>query len=141
MANTDGEALNLRAGPASTETVVAQLAPDQVVTVIGAPQTVGMTRWQVRESSRELVWAALDCPGAFAVNPNFDRGVTVLGRLAAHIEEVPEPGEELVVVAWPLPGGDERRFFAGTSLFRGNRPLAWARATWFSLREPLPSRE
>lgn len=97
-------------------------------------------RWRVEESSRELVWAALDCPGAFAVSPSFDRGVTVLGRLAAHIEEVPEPGEELVVVGWPLTGGGERRLFAGTALFRGRKPLAWARATWISLREPLPSR-
>src|SRR5215217_6333999 len=45
VANTDGEALNLRAGPASTEMVVAQLAPDDVVSVIGAPQIAGMTRW------------------------------------------------------------------------------------------------
>jgi hypothetical protein len=102
-------------------------------------------RWHVHEASRELVWAALDCPGAFAVNPGFDRGVTLLGRLAAHIEEIPEPGDDLVVVGWPLPGGDERRFYAGTSLFRGKTPLAWAKATWFSVRnevrDPLPSRE
>jgi hypothetical protein len=101
--------------------------------------------WHVRDSSRELVWAALDCPGAFAVDPGFERGVSVLGRLAAHIEEVPAPGEDLIVVGWALPGGDERRSYAGTSLFRGKTPLAWARATWFSVgdsvRDPLPSAE
>jgi uncharacterized protein YhfF len=99
--------------------------------------------WRPRKPTREHVWAALDCPGAFAVNPGFSRGITVLGRLAAHVEEVPEDGEELVVVAWPLAGGDERRSYAGTCLFRGTEPLAWARATWFAVgdefRDPLPS--
>lgn len=99
--------------------------------------------WRTHHPRREHVWAALDCPGAFAVNPAFERGITVLGRLAAHVERVPEDGEELVVVAWPLDGGDERRSYAGTCLFRGTEPLAWARATWFAVgdefRDPLPS--
>ena len=112
------------------------------------PVTLGDGRVAARvrllEATIPQVWAALDCPGAFAVNPGFERGVTVLGRLAAHIDEVPEAGEELVVVAWALPGADERRSYAGTSLFRGKLPLAWARATWFSVRaeagDALPSR-
>jgi uncharacterized protein YhfF len=91
--------------------------------------------WRVRQPTRERVWAALDCPGAFAVDPSFERGVTVLGRLAAHVEEVPLDGEELTVVAWRLPGGDERRSYAGTCLFRGNSPLAWAKATWFAVKD------
>lgn len=99
--------------------------------------------WRPRDPSREHVWAALDCPGAFAVNPGFERGITVLGRLAAHVEQVPEDGEDLVVVAWPIGGGDGRRSYAGTCLFRGTEPLAWARATWFAVgsefRDPLPS--
>jgi uncharacterized protein YhfF len=100
--------------------------------------------WRTHEPTREQVWAALDCPGAFAVNPGLHRGVTVLGRLAAHIEEVPRDGEELAVVAWALPGGDERRADAGTALWRGEAPLAWARATWISVgdefRDAVPSR-
>jgi hypothetical protein len=101
-------------------------------------------RWHVRSTGREQVWAALDCPGAFAVNPGFERGITVLGRLAAHIVDLPRTSEDLTVVAWPLPGGEGRRSFAGTAVFRGQQPIAWARATWFSvsndLRDPLPSR-
>jgi hypothetical protein len=107
------------------------------------PSPVGDGRavaaWRPEEIRPELVWAALDCPGAFAVDPDLSRGATVLGRLAAHIEELPAARDELVVVAWPLPGGDGRRSYAGTSLFRGKKPLAWARATWFSVQEPLPS--
>jgi uncharacterized protein YhfF len=112
-----------------------------------APVPVGDGRvaaaWRVRQPTTERVWAALDCPGAFAVNPDFERGITVLGRLAAHVEEVPREGEELTVVAWPLAGGDERRSYAGTCVFRGATPLAWARATWFAVgnefRDPIPS--
>lgn len=89
--------------------------------------------WRPVEVSRELVWAALDCPGAFAVNPGFERGLSVLGRIAVHLDEEPEPGDELVVVAWDLGGADDRRSYAGTALFRGGRALAWARATWFSV--------
>jgi hypothetical protein len=122
-------------GPARTDGL--RLLPRAYGDVVAAP-------WRPAEVSRELVWAALDCPGAFAVNPGFDRGVTVLGRLAVHIEELPREGDDLVVVGWDLGGSDGRRFYAGTSLFRGKTPLAWGRATWFSvrdvLREPLPSR-
>jgi hypothetical protein len=99
--------------------------------------------WRVARPTVERVWAALDCPGAFAVDPGFERGLSVLGRLAAHVEEVPHDGEDLTVVAWPLPGGDDRRSYAGTCVFRGDVPLAWARATWFvvgdEFRDPLPS--
>jgi hypothetical protein len=99
--------------------------------------------WRPEESARELVWAALDCPGAFAVDPGFSRGLSVLGRLTARVEEVPEAGDECVVVAWPL-GGEGRKFLAGTALFRGDRALAWAKAVWIlvgdEFRDGVPSR-
>jgi hypothetical protein len=90
--------------------------------------------WQPAEPvTPELVWAALDCPGAFAVDPDLSRGATVLGRLAVHIEELPRQGDELVVVGWDLGGAHGRRSYAGTALFRGETALAWGRATWFSI--------
>jgi hypothetical protein len=90
---------------------------------------------------RELVWAALDCPGAFAVDPQFERGVSVLGRLNAHVERTPEAGERCVVVGWPL-GEEGRKRFAGTAVFGdGGRLLGLARATWILLepRDPTSS--
>ena len=82
----------------------------------------------------ELVWAALDCPGAYACGFG-ERGVLVLGRLAARVEAIPEAGEHCVVVAWPL-GDDGRKAFAGTALYgEGGRLLGVARATWI---EPTP---
>jgi hypothetical protein len=94
--------------------------------------------WRPAAAEAELVWAALDCPGAFAVNPGFTRGASVLGRLTARIVEVPQAGDECVVVAWPL-GGEGRRLHAGTVLFRDGVPLAFARAVWFLLEDEVPS--
>lgn len=84
----------------------------------------------------ELVWAALDCPGAFAIDLNFDRGVSVLGRLAAHVAATPRAGEECVIVGWPLGGEERRKRFAGTALFgQDGRLIGLGRATWI-LIEP-----
>ena len=83
---------------------------------------------------REVVWAALDCPGAFAVGFS-GRGEIVLGRLAARIDRLPRPGERCAVVGWPL-GEDGRKLYAGTALFSdGGELYAVARATWIEPRE------
>ena len=48
--------------------------------------------WVVPDDvSRLLVWAALDCPGAIGVGWD-GRGDWLLGRMAAEVHEVPEPG-------------------------------------------------
>ena len=87
--------------------------------------------WTPTEVRPELVWAALDCPGAIAVGFP-DRGETLLGRFAVTIDELPEPNERCVVLAWPL-GEDGRKLFAATALFdEDGRSLAKARATWIA---------
>ena len=87
--------------------------------------------WIPSEVSPELVWAALDCPGAIAVGLP-DRGERLLGRFAVEVGELPKPGERCVVLAWPL-GEDGRKLYAGTALYREDgRPLARARATWIA---------
>jgi hypothetical protein len=92
--------------------------------------------WRPSEATLPFVWASLDCPGAHAVNPDGARGISVLGRLTARVLETPAPGDECVVVGWPL-GGDGRRLHAGTALFRDGRPLALARAVWFMVGDEL----
>src|SRR5262245_31911552 len=62
----------------------------------------------------EFVWAALDCPGAYATGV-LGRGTVVLGRLAARVERVPRAGERSVVVGWSL-GSEGRKHHAGTAL-------------------------
>ena len=87
--------------------------------------------WIPSEVSPALVWAALDCPGAIAVGFP-DRGETLLGRFAVEVDELPEPGERCVVLAWPL-GEEGRKLYAGTALYgEDGRPLARARATWIA---------
>jgi len=79
--------------------------------------------------SSEFVWAALDCPGAYAVEFG-QRGNPVLGRLTARVEHLPHPGERCVVMGWPL-GEDGRKLYAGTAVIgEDGRLLGSARATW-----------
>lgn len=113
---------------------------DALVLRPGALDDVVATTW--RPDARlgtahvcdEFVWAALDCPGAFAVEL-VGRGTRVLGRLTARIDERPVVGEQYVVVGWPL-GGEGRRQEAGTALLdeTGRRVLAVARAVWIEPR-------
>jgi hypothetical protein len=86
----------------------------------------------------EFVWAALDCPGAYAGGFGVgERGTLVLGRLAARVDAVPRADERCVVIGWPL-GEEGRKVYAGTALYgEGDRLLGVARATWI---EPLPVR-
>src|SRR4029079_10070596 len=67
------------------------------------------------EVGPEFVWAAIDCPGAYAVGAE-GRGDIVLGRMTARVDRVPEAGEECVVISWPLDE-DGRKLYAGTALF------------------------
>jgi hypothetical protein len=83
-------------------------------------------------SGARFAWAALDCPGGFAVMPNFTRGLSVLGRLNARVLEPPRPGDECVVTGWPL-GRDGRKAEAGTALHRDGELLALARAVWIEI--------
>lgn len=84
--------------------------------------------WEVRESGPEIVWAAIDCSGAYAVGAA-GRGDVVLGRMTARVLRVPEVGDRRVVVAWPL-GEDGRKLYAGTALFSAaGGALAYSRQT------------
>ena len=85
----------------------------------------------LRETGAEFVWAAVDCPGAYAVGAE-GRGDIVLGRMTARVDRVPEAGDELVVASWPL-GEDGRKLYAGTALFAPDGELlALARQTWIA---------
>jgi hypothetical protein len=81
------------------------------------------------ESSPELVWAAIDCPGAYAVGDE-GRGTIVLGRMTARVTRVPAEGQPCVAASWPI-GEDGRKLYAGTALFDVEGDvLALARQTW-----------
>jgi hypothetical protein len=89
--------------------------------------------WTAHEVSPEVVWAAIDCSGAYAVGGP-GRGEVVLGRMTAEIRRLPGEGEECIVAAWPL-GEDGRKLYAGTALYGADgEPLAVARQTWIQPR-------
>ena len=106
-ARDDG--LRLFTGPVSDDLLAAPWVPDEV--------------------ARELVWAALDCPGAIAVGWS-GRGEWLLGRMAGDVHDVPEIGERCVVTAQPL-GRDGRKGYAATAAYGADgRLLGVARQTW-----------
>jgi hypothetical protein len=115
-ARAPGDGLRIFAGPVAGRDVVA-------ATWTVSRDTVGP----------EFVWAALDCPGAYATGVP-GRGVVVLGRLTARVERVPGAGERCVVVGWPL-GSEGRKHAAGTALFTdGGEVLGLAKALWVEPR-------
>jgi hypothetical protein len=80
-----------------------------------------------------IVWAAIDCPGAYAVGDP-GRGEPLLGRMTARIERLPGHGERCVVMGWPL-GIEGRKLHAGTALVgEDGEVLALARQLWIEPR-------
>ena len=89
--------------------------------------------WVATEVSPEVVWAAIDCAGAYAVGGP-GRGEVLLGRMSAEIRRLPDEGEQCIVLAWPLDE-DGRKLHAGTALLSaGGETLAVARQTWIQPR-------
>lgn len=82
-----------------------------------------------------FVWAALDCPGAFAVTGRRWRPL-LLGRFAARITRRVVRGERYVLMGWPLTS-EGRKHKAGTAIFdAAGDACAYAEALWI---EPRPS--
>lgn len=115
-ARVEGDGLRIFAGPVAGQDAVA-------------------ATWTVRDDTvgPEFVWAALDCPGAYATGVP-GRGVVLLGRLTARVERVPQAGERCVVVGWPLDS-EGRKHGAGTALFTdAGELLGLAKALWVEPR-------
>ncbi|MGC5309515.1 hypothetical protein [Micromonospora zamorensis] len=82
---------------------------------------------QVNEAT---VWAALDCPGGWAVLA--PGRPYLLGRIAAVVTALPGPGDECVVTG-ELLGVDGRKALVRTSLYGPDGALLGAaRATWIA---------
>lgn len=82
----------------------------------------------------EIVWAALDCAGYYAVKAR--AGVAVLGRIGAVIHRPIVAEEPVVVTGWPI-ASDGRKHSVGTALHdRHGVLLAAALGTWVTLRPP-----
>ena len=82
----------------------------------------------------EFYWAALDCPGAYAVHESKE-SVKVLGRITAKIESPIHKGERLIVTGWDL-GSEGRKFYSGTSIFEEDgTPKAYDQAFWIEIKK------
>jgi hypothetical protein len=80
----------------------------------------------------EVVWAALDCPGAWAT-ARIEEGAIVLGRMAAVIMHPVEVGAEYVSYGW-TDHEEGRKTFAGTAIADAEgRVLAVAKQTWIAV--------
>ena len=88
-------------------------------------------------AAQRFAWAALDCPGGWAVQPDGSRGLSVLGRLTARVDSRPRAGDECVVVGWPVAPAEGRKLHAGTALFRDGTLLALGRAVWFTVDDAM----
>ncbi len=85
----------------------------------------------------EFLWAALDCPGAFAI----DVEPILLGRIATRILTRPSTDAPIVVVAW-AKGRDRRKHFAGSALFNeAGDLLAFSEQTWIQIDAHAPPKE
>lgn len=85
----------------------------------------------------EYLWAALDCPGAFAI----DKEPILLGRMSARIISRPMTDAPIVVVAW-AKGHDRRKHFAGSALFtEAGDLLAFSEQTWIQINAHAPPKE
>jgi acyl-coenzyme A thioesterase PaaI-like protein len=117
-----GDGLRIFAGPvAGRSYVAAPWIPDSSVT-----DSQGIVR-------DEIICAALDCPGAWAVFAEKLR-VIVLGTLAVDIVQRMRAGDPCIVVGWKI-GEEGRKLYAGTAIFSATGELyAKARATWIELK-------
>ena len=82
----------------------------------------------------EFVWAALDCPGYFAVMTG--NRPAVLGEFAVHIDRLPPVEKPCVVMGWRIDSAG-RKHRAGTALYdEDGSALARGIATWIEVPSP-----
>jgi hypothetical protein len=83
--------------------------------------------------SAEFLWAALDCPTAYASGSPAGFPTILLGRQAVTILNKPAVGEKCIIAAHRT-GRDGRKYLAEASLFNeAGTPLAHCRATWIEV--------
>lgn len=78
-----------------------------------------------------MCWAALDCPGGWAIiGPGRPY---VLGRIAAVVSAWPRPGAECVVTGRVVEVAGRRALVHSTLYDPAGQALAYARATWIAI--------
>jgi len=120
-----GDGLRIFAGPVGADSnpvamVAAAWIPDE--SLANESGTV----------SEEYLWAALDCPGAYAF-PEPQTGAILLGELAVDIQDTVVAGEKCVLIGWEI-AHQGRKHLTGTALFgEHGRCCAVGQATWIEV--------
>ena len=119
-----GDGLRIFAGPLEDGLYAAPWLPD--ASLAGPDGTI----------DRRYVWAALDCPSFFS-NPGAPPAL--LGQLTAEVFRVPEVGEPIVALAWPIRT-DGRKHWAGSALAtEDGEVIGNAEALWIEPKDGLPT--
>lgn len=91
----------------------------------------------------EQVWAALDCPGGYAIAAlALDIGVQLLGTCAASLKQPLRAGESYIVSSWQLAPPAGRKRFMGVAIHGVTGQLmACARQIWIDPGARVPAVE
>jgi hypothetical protein len=118
----EGEGLRIFAGPVGGRALVA------------SPWTPGEDLADEDSFVRpEILWAALDCPGAFAIDSR--RKILVLGRLTAEVKPTLKPGQACVVTGWEI-SRDGRKYTSGTAIHTAEGELIGkAKSIWIEVEK------
>jgi hypothetical protein len=123
----EGDGLRIHVGPVDAEDegwqglLAAPWTPDA-----GLADAQGVVR-------AEFVWAALDCPTAYACSSHEGMRIILLGRQALHLHRRPAAGAPCVVASRQT-GHEGRKFFAESFLFdAAGDLLAECRTTWIEV--------
>lgn len=119
-ARKPGDGLRLFTGPIDTSTVAAPWVPHDA---FGADDG---------HISTPVMWAALDCPGGWAID--FVATPIVLGKMTAQVLRRPHVGENCLSVG-RLLRVEGRKHFTNTALYsRGGELLGRAEQIWISIK-------
>lgn len=123
----EGDGLRIHPGPLDAD-------DDDWSGLLAAPWVPGADLGDAEGRVRnEFLWAALDCPTAYASSSPAGMRIILLGRQAVTIHERPRAGSRLVVIAQQT-GQEGRKYFAESALLTddGSR-LAECRAVWIAV--------
>lgn len=122
-----GDGLRIFAGPVEGRELVA--APWIPEASIAGPDGI---------VPAPMMWAALDCPGAFASTFERPPVASVLGRIAGVVHRCVAVGDHCVVIAWPI-AREGRKQHVGTAIVGPKGEVrALAQATWFEIKPEPP---
>lgn len=82
----------------------------------------------------EYLWAALDCPSAFALRRS--EGLCLLGAMSASIARRPKPGERLVALAWKDRSEGRKHFASSVLVDENGETVAASNALWIDVNDP-----